>query len=50
MLDDLTEEESSTLDYCVRLLRHGPDAFTQFIEILIKTKQINIVDLRLKTT
>ena len=44
------KNNSSSLDYCKRLLRRIPDAFTRFIDILIKTKQNNIVDLLLNTT
>ena len=50
MLNDIRENVSPPLDYCMKLLRHCPDAFTQFIDILIKTKQNDIVDLLLSAT
>ena len=34
----------------MKLLRRGPDVFTQFIDILIETQQNVIVDLLLNTT
>ena len=34
----------------LRLLRLGPDAFTEFIDILIETKQNDNIDLLSSTT
>jgi len=34
----------------MKLLRRGPDAFTQFIDILLETKQNDTVDLLLSIT
>jgi hypothetical protein len=50
MLNDIMRNDSPSLDYCMKLLRRGPDAFTQFIDILIETKQDDIVVLILTTT
>lgn len=50
MVDDIMKRDSPTLDYCMRLLHRGPNAFTQFIDILIETKQNSIVDLLLNIT
>ena len=44
------ENDSPTLDYCMRLLRCGSNAFTQFADVLIETKQNDTVDLLLNTT
>jgi hypothetical protein len=40
MLDDIMKDTSPSLYYCTKLMRRGPSAFTQFIDILIETKQI----------
>ena len=37
-------------DYCMKLLRRDPDAFTQLIDMLIETKQNDIVILLLIST
>ena len=50
LLNDNMKDESSALDYCMMLMRHGPNTFTQFIDILIETKQNDIVNLLLNTT
>jgi len=47
MLVDIMKTDSPSLDYCIKLLRRGPNAFTQFIEILITTRQNDIVDMLL---
>ena len=36
------KNNSPSLDYCLKLLRRGPYTFTQFINILIETKQNDI--------
>jgi hypothetical protein len=41
--------DSPSLDYCMKPLRRGPNTFTQFIDILIETKQNDIIDLLLNT-
>ena len=41
---------SPSLDYYMKLLRPGPDAFTQFIDILKETRQNDIVVWLLITT
>ena len=48
-LDNIMGNDSPPLDYCMKLLRRDSNAFTQFIDILIETKQNNIVDILLKT-
>ena len=50
MVDDIMKRDSPALDYCMRLLYRGPSGFTQFIDILIETKQNSIVDLLLNIT
>ena len=50
MLDDNMEDESLALTYCMMLMSRRPKAFTQFIGILIETKQKDILDLLLNTT
>ena len=50
ILDDIMGTYSPSLDYCIKLCRRGPQAFTQFIDILIETKQNDIVVLFLTTT
>ena len=47
MLVDIMKTDSPSLDYCMKLLRRGPNAFTQFIDILITTRQNDIVDMLL---
>jgi len=49
MLKDVMRNESLSLDYCMKLLRHGPDVFTQFIGILIERKQNDIMIILLTT-
>ena len=50
MLDDNMEDESLALYYCMMLMSHSAKAFTQFIGILIETKQNGILDFLLNTT
>ena len=51
MLNDIIRNDSPfSLDYCMKLLRCEPVAFTQFIDSLIERKQNYIVDLLFKTT
>ena len=45
MLNDTIKNDFPSLGYCMKLFRHGSDAFTQFIDILIETKPNDIVDL-----
>ena len=45
----IMKTDSPSLDYCMKLLRRGPNTFTQFIDILIETKQNDIIDLLLNT-
>ena len=45
MLDDIIKNKSSTLNYCMKLMCHDPNAFTQFTNILFEIKQNDIVDL-----
>ena len=47
-LDNIIKTDSPPLDYCMKLLRRDSNPFTQFIDILIETKQNNIVDIPLK--
>ena len=47
ILVDLMQNDSPSLDYCMKLLRRGPNTFTQIIDIAIGTKQNGIVDLLL---
>jgi len=49
MTDIWMKNEPPPLDYRIKLLRRGPHAFTQLIEILIETKQNTIVVLLLIT-
>ena len=44
MLNDVMRNGSPSLEYCMKLLRHGPDMFTQFINILIEIKH-NYIEL-----
>ena len=50
MLDDNMEDESLALNYCIMLMSRSQNAFTQFIGMLIETKQKDILDLLLNTT
>ena len=50
IIDDIMEHDSPSLDYYLRFLRRRLDAFTQFIDILIATKQNDIVDFLLNTS
>ena len=50
MLDDNMEYESLALYYCMMLMSRSPNAFTQYIGILIETKQKGILDLLLNNT
>ena len=43
-LNDIMGNDFTSLEYFVKLLRRGPDVFTQFIAILIETKQNDIVN------
>ena len=38
MLNDIMRNESPSFDYCMKLLRCGLYAFTQFVDITIETK------------
>ena len=39
VLNDIMRNKSPSLDYCVKLLRRGPDGFTELIDtILMETK------------
>jgi hypothetical protein len=48
-LDNIMRTDSPPLDYCMKLLRCDSSAYSQFIDILIGTKQNHIVDILLKT-
>ena len=50
MLNGILRNDYLSLVYCMNLLRHWPDTFTQSIAILIETKQSNIQVLVLTTT
>ena len=50
MLKDVMRNEPPSSNYCMKLLCCGPDAFTQFIDILIERKQNGIVVFLLATT
>ena len=50
MLGDIMKDDSPCSDYCMRLRHRGPNAFAQFIGILIETKQNDIADLLWDTT
>ena len=47
MLIDIMKTDSPSLDYCMKLLRRGPTAFTQFMDIFMTTQQNDIVDMLL---
>ena len=47
MLVDIMKTDSPSLDYCMKHLHRGSNAFTQFIDILIMTRQNDIVDMLL---
>jgi hypothetical protein len=49
MLVDIMKTDSPPLDYCVKLLKCDSSAYSQFIDILIGTKQNLISDILLKT-
>ena len=49
ILDNIMKTDSPPLDYYMKLCRCDSNAYTQFIDILIGTKQNNIVDTLLKT-
>ena len=49
MLNDIMKNDSPSLDYCKKLLCLGTDIFTDFIDIITKTKRSDNVDLLLKT-
>ena len=49
-LKDIMRNKSPSLDYCMKPLHRGQDAFTQFIDIFIETKQNDIVILVLANT
>jgi len=38
ILDDIMKDESPALTYCVMLMSRGPNAFTQFIDVLVEKK------------
>ena len=48
-LDNIMKTDSPPLDYCMKLLKCDSNAYTQFIDILIGTRQNHIVDILLKT-
>ena len=48
-LDNIMRSDSPPLDYCMKLLKCDSNAYSQFIDILIETKQNHIVDILLKT-
>ena len=48
-LDNIMKTDSPPLDYCMKLLKCDSNAYSQFIDILIETKQNNFVDILLKT-
>ena len=50
MLNSIMGTDSPSLDYCMKLMHCESNAFTQFIDILIETKQNDIVILLLTTT
>ena len=50
MLNDIMGTDSPFLDYCMKLCHRRLCAFTQFIDILIETKENDIVVLLLSTT
>ena len=39
LLDNVMKYESPTMNYSMMLISRGPNAFTQFIDILTETKQ-----------
>ena len=43
LLNDILRNESPSYDYCMKLLCCDPNAFIQFIDILIETKQNKIL-------
>ena len=47
-LDNIMRSDSPPLDYCMKLLKCDSNAYSQFIDILIGTKQNHIVDILLK--
>ena len=49
-LDNIMKDEYPALNYCMKLMGRGPNAFIQFIDIPIETKQNIIVDSRLNTS
>ena len=50
MLDGIIRNGSPSMGYCMIILRCSPDAATQFIDILIETKQNDNVVVLLTTT
>ena len=48
-LDNIMRTDSPPLDYCMKLLKCDSSAYSQFIDILIETRQNHIVDILLKT-
>ena len=50
MLHIIIENGAPTVDYCMRLLRCGPNELTQFIDVLIETRQNYIIYMFFNTT
>ena len=48
-LDNIMRSDSPPLDYCMKHLKCDSNAYSQFIDILIGTKQNHIVDILLKS-
>jgi len=49
MLYDIMRKDSPSLENCMQFLGRDPNAFKQFINILIEMKESNIMDLLLNT-
>ena len=47
-LDNIMRSDSPPLDYCMKLLKYDSNAYSQFIDILIETRQNHIVVILLK--
>jgi len=50
MFSDIMRNTFPSLDYCIKLLPRGTDAFIQFIDILIEIKQKDALVLLLTPT
>ena len=44
-IDNIMKTYSPPLDYCMKLLKCDSNAYTQFIDILITTRQNDIMDI-----